>query len=42
MEVYTSCMDIEILPVIQEGELSLIKGQDLNFAGIQVQMVEMQ
>lgn len=40
MEIYTSCMDIEVLPVAQLGEPSFIKGQDLDFAGIEAQMAE--
>ncbi|KAI1644353.1 uncharacterized protein F4817DRAFT_360789 [Daldinia loculata] len=39
MEVYTSCMDIWVLPGIQDGAVTFEKGQDLNFAGIEEQML---
>ncbi|KAI1489440.1 hypothetical protein F5X96DRAFT_683965 [Biscogniauxia mediterranea] len=39
MEVYTSCMDVQILPGVQNGTVSFEKSQDLNFAGIEQQML---
>ncbi|KAI1463203.1 uncharacterized protein F4812DRAFT_447449 [Daldinia caldariorum] len=39
MEVYTSCMDLQILPGIRSGSVSFEKGQDMNWAGIEEQMV---
>ncbi|KAI0173166.1 hypothetical protein GGR52DRAFT_579936 [Hypoxylon sp. FL1284] len=39
MEIYTSCMDIIILPDVEAGVVSYTKGQDLNFAGIEGQML---
>lgn len=38
-EVYTSCMDIEIAPTIQQGQVKYVGGQDLNFAGIETQLL---
>lgn len=37
-EIYTSCMDIKVLPGTQEGSLGFVQGQDLNFAAIEEQM----
>jgi hypothetical protein len=39
MEVYTSCMDVQVLGGVQDGEVSYEDDQDLNFAGIEAQMV---
>jgi hypothetical protein len=39
MEVYTSCMDIQILSGAQDEIVSFDQGQDLNTAGIEEQMV---
>ncbi|ORY64995.1 uncharacterized protein BCR38DRAFT_431590 [Pseudomassariella vexata] len=39
MEVYTTCIDIQIQPGIQNGMVLFENGQDLNFAGIQEQML---
>ncbi|KAK7924667.1 hypothetical protein PG985_006721 [Apiospora marii] len=38
-EVYTSCMDIQILSGRQDGTVSYEEGQDLNYAGIEEQML---
>lgn len=38
-EIYTSCMDVNVLRDIQQGEVSFIDGQDLNLAGIKQQMI---
>ncbi|ROT37120.1 hypothetical protein SODALDRAFT_334194 [Sodiomyces alkalinus F11] len=38
-DIYTSCMDVDILPGIQQGEVSYVDGQDLNWAGIKQQML---
>ncbi|KAH6705760.1 hypothetical protein EV126DRAFT_516664 [Verticillium dahliae] len=38
-DIYTSCMDIEVSACIQQGEVSYIDGQDLNWAGIEEQML---
>ncbi len=38
-EVYTSCMDVQILSGIQNGTISFERGQDLNLAGIEEQML---
>ncbi|KAF4468246.1 hypothetical protein FALBO_4865 [Fusarium albosuccineum] len=37
-EIYTSCMDVEVLPGRQQGGVSFAQGQDLNFAGIEEQL----
>ncbi|KAI0600427.1 hypothetical protein F4775DRAFT_599100 [Biscogniauxia sp. FL1348] len=39
MEVYTSCMDVQIVPGVQNGTVSFARGQDLNWAGIEGQML---
>ncbi|RYP02627.1 hypothetical protein DL764_005709 [Monosporascus ibericus] len=39
MEIYTSCMDIQILSGVRDGKVSYASGQDLNFAGIEEQML---
>ncbi|ORY57485.1 uncharacterized protein BCR38DRAFT_501857 [Pseudomassariella vexata] len=39
MEVYTTCMDIQIQPGIPNGIVIFEKNQDLNFAGIEEQML---
>ena len=39
MEIYTSCMDIQILAGFQNGTVSYKEGQDLNHAGIEEQML---
>ncbi|CRK15992.1 hypothetical protein VD0002_g6393 [Verticillium dahliae] len=38
-DIYTSCMDVEILPGIQQGKVSYVDGQDLNWAGVKEQML---
>jgi len=38
-DIYTSCMDIDILPGIQQGVVSFVDGQDLNWAGVKEQML---
>ncbi|KAH6884967.1 hypothetical protein B0T10DRAFT_493041 [Thelonectria olida] len=38
-EIYTSCMDIAILPGNQLGQISYVDGQDLNLAGIKDQLL---
>ncbi|KAK7937583.1 uncharacterized protein PG986_014451 [Apiospora aurea] len=37
-EIYTSCMDIQILSGLQDERVSYMKGQDLNYAGVEEQM----
>lgn len=39
MEAYTTCIDIQIQPGIQNGMVLFESGQDLNFAGIEEQML---
>lgn len=39
VEIYTSCMDIQVLPGIQDEAVSYVQGQDLNLAGVEEQML---
>jgi hypothetical protein len=41
-EIYTSCMDIMILPGLQADNVAYHEGQDLNFAGVETQMGQSQ
>ncbi|RKK69816.1 hypothetical protein BFJ69_g12393 [Fusarium oxysporum] len=37
-EIYTSCMDVEVLPGYSDGDIVFVEGQDLNFAAIKDQL----
>lgn len=37
-EIYTSCMDIEMIPEMEQNGIEFEKGQDLNWAGIEDQL----
>lgn len=39
-EIYTSCVDIDIVSDIEQGKMSFVDGQDLNLAGIKEQLVD--
>ncbi|KAF4998778.1 hypothetical protein FDECE_11706 [Fusarium decemcellulare] len=39
-EFYTSCLDIRLREEVHNYNISFVKGQDINFAGIEAQLVE--